>query len=201
MVLPTLMRPSEIAPEGAGQRERDPEAQKGSSLQNLSLELKRQNDAKRDFIAPTTNAFRKYHVGRGNEADGAEQFFRDETRLADDRAFWLKVRDAVTGSFRQDVFEGVVARMTESTKERITGDPVKAIEVIQKKYALNDGQRTSVLTHLIEGGDLTRYGLVNAVTRASQDVEDYDQATDMERLGGTVLELPRSEWAVVAEAR
>ena len=104
----------------------------------------------------TANAFRKYHVGRGNEADGAEQFFRDETRLADDRAFWLKVRDAVTGSFRQDVFEGVVARMTESTKERITGDPVKAIEVIQKKYALNDGQRTSVLTHLIEGGDLTR---------------------------------------------
>ena len=31
-----------------------------------------------------------------------------------------------------------------------------------------------VLQHLIEGGSMTLYGLANAVTRFSQDVESYD---------------------------
>lgn len=146
-------------------------------------------------------SLKKYHVGRGNEADGAEEFFRDETRRADDNAFWMKVRDVVSGAFRRDVFDRIVNRLRESTGERITGDPVKAVEVVQKKFGLNDGERSSVLSHLISGGDLSRYGMVNAITRSSQDVVDYDKATDLERLGGAVLELPRSEWSVVAEAR
>ena len=29
---------------------------------------------------------------------------------------------------------------------------------------------------------------------------DYDRATDMERLGGVVLELPKSDWSVISEA-
>jgi hypothetical protein len=33
-------------------------------------------------------------------------------------------------------------------------------------------------------GDLSAYGLVNAVTYYSDDVEDYDRATEFEALGG-----------------
>ena len=36
----------------------------------------------------------------------------------------------------------------------------------------------------------TRY----AVTRASADVEDYDVATEMERIGGSVIEMPKQVW-------
>ena len=42
-----------------------------------------------------------------------------------------------------------------------------------------------MLRHLIEGGDLSAYGLVNAVTHFAQDVDDYDRATEFEALGGT----------------
>ena len=38
------------------------------------------------------------------------------------------------------------------------------------------------------GNDLSHYGLVNAVTRASQDIEDYNRATELERIGGVLLE-------------
>ena len=37
------------------------------------------------------------------------------------------------------------------------------------------------------GSDVSSYGLINAVTRASQDVEDYNRATDLERIGGELL--------------
>lgn len=38
------------------------------------------------------------------------------------------------------------------------------------------------LRHLIAEGDLSGYGLVNAVTHYSQEVEDYDRATEFEAL-------------------
>lgn len=57
-----------------------------------------------------------------------------------------------------------------------------------------------MLQHLIESKDMTKFGLVNAVTRYSQDVKDYDRATDLERMGGQVLELKGSQWKTIAEA-
>jgi hypothetical protein len=42
------------------------------------------------------------------------------------------------------------------------------------------------------------WGLANAVTRSSQDVEDYDQATEMEKLGAKVIELDKRDWNCVA---
>jgi hypothetical protein len=57
-----------------------------------------------------------------------------------------------------------------------------------------------VLRHLIAGGDLSGYGLVNAVTHYSQEVEDYDRATDFEVLGGRI-DLSSREWGELALAR
>ena len=71
---------------------------------------------------------------------------------------------------------------------------------IKKRLALTDGQRDSILTHLLQGNDLSRWGLANAVTRASQDIEDYDQATELEKLGGKVIELSGREWSQIASS-
>ncbi len=146
------------------------------------------------------HAMKKYHVGRNADVDLAEEFFRDATRKADDRAFWMKVRDVVAGAFRKDVFDKVVNRMRDVVDAEIVGAPEKVVEVVQEKFQLNDGERSGILKHLIKGGDLTQYGLVNAITRYSQDVPDYDRATDMERLGGHVLELPKHDWQEISEA-
>ncbi len=62
-------------------------------------------------------------------------------------------------------------------------------------------ERTGVLRHLIAGGDLSGYGLVNAVTHYSQEVEDYDRATDFEVLGGRLIDLSSREWGELAMAR
>lgn len=154
------------------------------------------------MIAPDYG-LKKYHVGRGfgGDEDGAEELYRDETREADDRAFWMKVRDVVSGSLQRDVFERIARRITEAASEPMNGDPVKVVEVAQKRFGLSDEERGGVLKHLIQGGDLSRWGMVNAITRLSQDVKSYDRATDLERLGGQVLELPRRDWSGISEAK
>lgn len=145
-------------------------------------------------------AFRKTHVGRttGKGGEFAYEFFRDETRLADDRALWLKVRDCVEHVFDQVNFAGIVQKMEAARKDLIEAQPVQFIEEVAEVLNLNQNEQTSVLTHLLRDGDMSRYGLMNAVTRASQDVNDYDRATEMERLGGRVLELPRTDWKRIA---
>jgi len=143
----------------------------------------------------------KYHVGRiVGEGRDAQEFFKDDTLRADDEAFLLKLRDVVKAAADEVNFKTLVDRMSESTEAKIEGDPVKSVEVVQRKFGFNDEERTGVLTHLIQGGDLSKYGLSNAITRLSQDVGDYDRASEMERIGGEVIELQPSEWKTISKA-
>ena len=143
-------------------------------------------------------SLKKYHVGREYGGEDVQEFYRDETRIADDKAFWMKVRDVVSGTLSRDVFAKIVTRMREAAGRRIESDPVKVVEVTKTRFGLTDNERGQVLRHLITSGDLTAYGLSNAVTRTSQDISDYERATELERLGSEVITLPKREWEALA---
>lgn len=142
---------------------------------------------------------RKYHVGAKHEmtADFAEMLSH-KTRELTQQAFFAQVQDVVKGAFAQAKFDAVVAKLKGATENRIPATEVEAVlEITARKYSLNDGQRNSVLTHLIEGGDLSQYGLHAAVTRTAEDQEDYETASDLERLGGKIIE---AEWTEFLKA-
>lgn len=146
-------------------------------------------------------ASRRYHVGkRQGVVDIAAELLSNEAREADDKALWLKIRDVVRAAYTQDVMAKAVAKMTKAIAEPITTDPAKVVEVTAKRFLFGEETRGQILRRLIEGGDLTRYGLMNAVTRASQDEADYETATAMERAGGEILELAPAEWGRLATA-
>ena len=77
-------------------------------------------------------------------------------------------------------------------------EPIETVRVLQQRLALTDGQRDSILTHLLQSNDLSRWGLANAVTRASQDLTDYDRATELEQAGGKIVELGDREWRSIS---
>lgn len=144
---------------------------------------------------------KRYHVGRNADVGEAYELFRDETLKADDRAFFLKVQDTVRAAVDITKFATIVERMREATEQRIEGNPVKAVELVSQRFNFNAGESSGVLQHLIQGGDLSAYGMLNAITRTSQDLEDYERATDLERDGSRVLSLPASTWKEIAMAQ
>lgn len=147
------------------------------------------------------SSMRKYHVGRaGGSEEESYELFSDKTMKADDAAIFGKVQDLVRASVTSESFGKIVERMRESMGKKIGGDPVKAVELLATRMGFNDGEAGGILRHLISGGSLTQWGLVNAVTRYAQDVESYDRATEMEAAGGLVLALPATEWQEVAQA-
>ena len=122
------------------------------------------------------------------------------TRRKTDAALWSQVRDVVKAVFERARFDSLCDKIEGSQADKIEGDPIKAISLASKRFGLNETEGKSVLRHLIEGADLSRFGLYNAVTRMAQDVESYDRATDLERLGSQVIELPKNEWKELAMA-
>ena len=155
----------------------------------------------RNGLIATDHALRKTHVGRSMASvEDSVAVFRDDTLAADDRAFFLKVRDVVEAAVSEATFRQVAMKLQRTRDIRLTGDPVKTVEVLANRYTLNDTERAGVLRHLIVQGDLSGYGLVNAVTHYSQDVDDYDQAIEFEALGGKLIELAPTDWKGLAQA-
>lgn len=155
----------------------------------------------RNGLIAADHALRKTHVGRTLDGDAdAVTVYQEDTLAADDKAFFLKVRDVVQAAVSETTFRQIAQKLRRTRGIKLSGDPVRAVEVLSNRYSFNDTERTGVLRHLISEGDLSAYGLVNAVTHYSQDVDDYDRATEFEALGGRLVELSAGEWRSVVEA-
>ena len=146
-------------------------------------------------------SMRKYHVGGRHEiTENMVNLLSDRTRALSDAAVWAQVGDVVKGAFDQARFDASMDDVQGMTDQKIEGDVIKVVDLASRHFGVTESEKQSVLRHLIEGGDLTRYGLFNAITRTAEDLMDYDRATDFERMGGEIIELPANDWRRIAEA-
>lgn len=153
-------------------------------------------------LALMGKVLRKSHTGsRAALSDDVYALLSDQTKKASDVAMWGQVRDLVAHAVGELRFEQNIAKLTDAAEQKLpTDDIVQTIELTGKRLGLHDSERKGVLARLIEGGDLTRYGLHSAVTRHSADVESYDRATELERMGGEIVEYTSNQWAQLLKA-
>ncbi len=138
---------------------------------------------------------RRNHIGRANTADENYLLYSDKTLQADDHAFLLKIKDTVRAAVEEAKFSRVVGMMKEASGARMnTADVPGVVKLASREFGITEAEEKGVLQHLVEGGNLTLYGLSNAVTRYSQDVESYDRATDLETIGYDILTMPNRTW-------
>lgn len=138
---------------------------------------------------------RKFHVGRQSEiADGAVDLYSPDTIAKDNEALFAKVQDLARAILSNEGFEQIVEMFRESTEREITREAPAVIKEVTGRYNLNGRQGDSILDQLTRSGDMTQWGLSQAVTRVSQDEEDYETATELERIGGQIVGLGNSSW-------
>ena len=183
--------------------------QAGLTLRNSEIGQGRLGVQPASFTKRCTNwasfkdhEYSKFHLGARQDGGGKDawEMFSDDTKRLSDAALWHQVRDIVTAAMDGSAFAKIVEKLTSARGDLIERDPVKCVEILADKNALGEADKVGILQHLIRGGDLSRYGLSNAVTRMAEDAENYERATELETLGGTIIELPRSEWQVMAKA-
>ncbi|HEX4215626.1 MAG TPA: DUF932 domain-containing protein [Candidatus Dormibacteraeota bacterium] len=144
------------------------------------------------------DALRRHHVGRHIEVSEGGTLYGDETLRADDRAFWLKVRDLVGAAVTESRFASVLDRLRRAAASTEMSDPGGGVRELGRCFGFSVGEQGSVLRHLTLGGDLTRYGAVNAVTSASQEAPAYDRATELEAVAGSIMDMDVRSWARIA---
>lgn len=147
----------------------------------------------------TGDTFRLHHVGRRAEETG-EVEWADDTRRADDRAVLLKVRDMVRSVVDETRFRAQLLKLQGLSDAKLTGDIEKSVEVLAQKVPVTEGEQKSILHSLIRGNDLTAWGLVNAVTAQAHEADSYDRAVELESVGGSLIDLPPTEWKRILEA-
>ena len=141
-------------------------------------------------------ATKRNHIGRATDAEENFQLYSEKTLAADDHAFLLKVQDTVRAAAEEARFAQVVGMMREAAAIPMnTADVPGVVKLASRQFGLTDSEGEGILQHLIEGHDLSLYGLSNAVTRYSQDVSSYDRASDLEIIGYNILAMPRSVWS------
>lgn len=138
---------------------------------------------------------RKTHLGRIKNADANLVLYSDETVAADDHAFVLKIQDTVKAAVEEARFSQVVGMMKQAKQTTMnTHDIPGIVRLASKEFNITEDESDGVLEHLIAGKDLSLYGLSNAVTRYSQDVDSYDRATKLESIGYNILSMPARQW-------
>lgn len=197
-------------------------------MQEVLVELNRQNQAKQDFISPAQgmhlredgHTFEINHLTTSQqEVFGTTSLFHRQVAsalgipakyydlmqtqkpelLAENVNSWFADKPSSYMVRSMDYGAGQVARALLSERYRRIDNMEIATAVLplfagNDQYGINAEEQEGILKYLIEGGDLSLYGLSNAVTRASQDVVSYDRATTLEGIGWQVATMEPQQW-------
>lgn len=138
---------------------------------------------------------RKHHVGRQlKAADDSYELYSDATMEADDKLLIMKLLDVEKAALDESRYPLILDKLKRAADAKITGRVAQVVELASKSYGFTQTEQENILDQLIRGGDMTLYGLSNAVTRASQDVDSYDRATEMEGIGWQIATMPPVQW-------
>lgn len=140
------------------------------------------------LIAP--QSFARVHLG--SKMDLGE-VFSDETKALEDKAIWAKVNDLISAAFDKDIVKAWADKLVNKTEIAVPS-VTDAIDNVVGHFDLAEGDKKSLLDYFSQEPGNTAYALVNAVTRAAQDQEDYEKQIALEKVGGRLVEMTESEW-------
>ena len=160
------------------------------SIQPLIYRLRTQTGM---FI--NDSATKRNHVGRTNFAEIHFQLNATEHFSLDDHAFLQTIQRSVRAAGNLERFHSVVDMMRRARELPINREDIPGVlRQTGRDFGITESEQTGVMQHLVESDDMTQYGLANAVTRHSQDVDSYDRATDLEGIGYSIMAMPQNQW-------
>ncbi len=150
--------------------------------------------------------FKKAHLGASNFEAHVQELLSDSTRALNNRAFFATVRDYIKATMSPENFERELNKMRLASERKIENfDLERVVEISMSEVGIKgENAKKGILAALAsgnEGAGLTQWGLANSFTNYAKNEEiDYDLATDLERAGGSILELNANQWKKIAIA-
>ncbi|MEU5436498.1 DUF932 domain-containing protein [Streptomyces sp. NPDC020719] len=128
-------------------------------------------------LTMTKDTMRAVHLG-GKQDEGVVKWSGTTQRKMLE-LITSKCTDAVASFLSRDYVEAKLRDIERAAGRPVT-DPVKTIEVVSKQLSITDTVRDSILSHFIQGGQLTAGGVMQALTSVAQTLPDADAAHELE---------------------
>lgn len=141
------------------------------------------------------SATKRIHRGRVNSAETHFMLSSQEILSDADHRFLNELQETVRLAAGEDAFTQTVTLMQNARSQLMNTEHIpEVVHKTSRDFGITDAEQNGVLSHLRESNDFTLYGLANAVTKHSQNVENYDRATDLEGIGYNILSMPQGKW-------
>lgn len=139
-------------------------------------------------MVQTMDAMRKIHLGSRMAEEGPVKW-SEETRQAQKVLVQRQTIDAVSAFLNPDYLATVVARIEAKAGDPLSGPVNDTVETVAKTLAWTEEEQKGILDHFIRGGQMTKGGVLNAVTSYSQIVASPDRADELDSSAMRVLDL------------
>lgn len=140
-------------------------------------------------ISEDLPGFKQVHIGRADLDD--DQHLSQQSKTLRDAAIWSRAQDVMKAAVSQATLDRITERLNAIAGVTLK-DPQKAVELVAERFDLVEDERAAVMRNLIAGGDVSQWGLTNAVTALANEVPSYDRAVELETIGGKVAGLHAS---------
>lgn len=142
---------------------------------------------------------RTTHVGKKLNA-GLQINYANDTIEKESEFLISKSRDIAKAIIEGDWFNDHIEKLRDAKTVEIEGRPSKAVGKLAKTFGLAEREQESVLEHFMRGGDFSKFGMAQAVTRTAEDIGSYERASAFEAMGSKVIDLPQHAWKSISLA-
>jgi hypothetical protein len=155
----------------------------------------------------TQNITRRSHITSARDGD-TWNILTEETKQADNHSLKLQLRDIVSSYASRDTFDENLEKMKLASEDTINVETTEAVENLGKVLTLSKKETSSVLDGLLKtigqagyenDKPVNRATMINAVTRVANTAKP-DEVDFWQKLGGSVLNMRKTDWNRVAMA-
>lgn len=147
-------------------------------------------------------SFSRNHVG-GKLSGGANgiEVFSDDTQRKADELIIAEVSDAFRVVSDPARVEQMASKLRALKAGEQVGDAFAAVDALAQELDIRESEKQGILGSFLRDGDMTRWGLLNAVTeQANSDDISYDRAQEIEEVGAQIINLTPASWLKIATA-
>lgn len=146
--------------------------------------------------------YKRNHVG-GKLTTISDDFevFTDDTRRKQNELIVAELTDTFGALTNTDNVQKMGDALRAASQTSEVKDSFAAVDTLAREVDLRDSEKQGVLENLLRDGDLTKWGMLNAVTKlANSDEVPYERACELESVGNDILNLSFRQWARIADA-
>lgn len=132
--------------------------------------------------AITEQAMNQIHLGAVQNIG----LLSEETIAADSKAIMLKCRDLIQASLDPATFKRIVSQAKAAADDN-QFSPTAAVANLVENSDLSESDQEAILQYFLRDYDQNRWGLAQAVSRYSQDMDDAEDASNLETIAGKLI--------------